>query len=279
MRNSRLAILLALLGALPLWGKTWTRSFEVHGRPEVHIAAHNAAISVQAWNQPNVQIEIVSRAWGSESNAFEADAHQSGNLISLQLRTPSQFFSFGGRSIHITVETPSPANLVLDSTNGALRVQGIAGELELNTTNGSIHTRDTSGELRSYTTNGAIQISGGNGNIRAHTTNGSLRLRGRLSGLQAQSSNGSMHIVAEEGSRVSSRWTLTSGNGSIHLRLPRDLSARLETRTGLGSAHCSLPLKQNTSNNSISRHELSGTLNQGGGVIAIRTGNGSVRID
>ncbi len=260
MHFRRIAIWLALF-SLPLAAKTWSRTFAVHGQPALHVSTDNAAITVQAWSRAEVQVQVVSRAWGSSSDQFNAEASQSGNLISVLVRTPHHFFSFGGESIHITVETPSPARLALHSSNGAIHVMDVAGELELSTSNGSIHARHAGGE------------------VRATSSNGSVHLDGRIQTLLARTSNGSIHIVAQPGSSVSSRWTLTSGNGSIHLQLPSDLSAQVEAHTGLGSIHCGLPLHGSQAVGHIGRHELHGTLNRGGPVIALRSGNGSISIN
>src|SRR5487761_911246 len=109
MRLRWLALFASLWLALPLAAETWTRSFTVKGEPTLHISADAASITVRAWSRREVRIRIVSHAWGGASARMQANAHQSGNLISLRVRKRNPFVFFGGANMRIVVESPSPA--------------------------------------------------------------------------------------------------------------------------------------------------------------------------
>jgi hypothetical protein len=70
-------------------------------------------------------------------------------------------------------------------------------------------------------------------------------------------------------------WELNSGDGSISLRLPRELLADIDLRTGDGHINANLPVTVNFLNG---HHEMHGKLNGGGAPISVRTGDGSINI-
>ena len=90
------------------------------------------------------------------------------------------------------------------------------------------------------------------------------------------SGDGPVLVVVDPGSRVSDEWRLTTGDGSLTLRVPRDLRADLDATTGDGHISSDLPISMS---GTISGHSLHGRLNGGGGALTLHTGDGSIRIE
>ena len=83
------------------------------------------------------------------------------------------------------------------------------------------------------TTNGAIRVDGVQGVARLRTTNGSISVLGKLAGLEAATTNGSVESTFE--SLPSQRVEMKTTNGSVTAKLPEDLAARVEAETTNGS--------------------------------------------
>ena len=84
-----------------------------------------------------------------------------------------------------------------------------------------------------------------------------------------------MELEARHGSRLQSDWHVQTGDGSVRIRLPGDLSADLELHTGDGHISVDLPF---TVNGTQDEHERRGKLNGGGPLLTVRTGDGSINV-
>jgi hypothetical protein len=128
--------------------------------------------------------------------------------------------------------------------------------LALNTTNGGISIRDVDGEITFKTVNGGVKLVNLAGDVRGRTSNGGVDVD-----LDGPSWKG-------EGLDVE------TSNGGVHLRIPEQYSARLETGTVNGGFNIDFPL---TVQGRIDRH-IQADLGAGGAPIRVRTHNGGVKV-
>jgi hypothetical protein len=70
-------------------------------------------------------------------------------------------------------------------------------------------------------------------------------------------------------------WRIQTGDGSVRLRIPKNLAADVEAHTGDGSIHFPLPVMINSGK---SEHNFQGKLNGGGPALVLRTGDGSITV-
>jgi hypothetical protein len=75
---------------------------------------------------------------------------------------------------------------------------------------------------------------------------------------------------------MKSSWSFRSGDGGIRLRLPRDLAANLDAYTGDGHIDVDIPITMAAGR--FRGNNMRGTINGGGPLLSVRTGDGSVRI-
>jgi len=142
----------------------------------------------------------------------------------------------GGVSFEITI--PRSAELSLNSTNGAIEVDGIRGAALLRTTNGNITVERGSGSVDAETTNGAVRVElldvAPGRLLRFITTNGSIRadLPSNIAAdVDASTTNGTIHsdfpITTNDASNHTLRGRINGGgpelrakttNGSITIR-------------------------------------------------------------
>jgi len=70
-------------------------------------------------------------------------------------------------------------------------------------------------------------------------------------------------------------WALRSGDGSVTLRLPEAFAADLEIHTSDGHIDLGFPI---TVTGRMGSHEIKGKINGGGGLLSMRTGDGSIHV-
>lgn len=127
--------------------------------------------------------------------------------------------------------------------------------LDASTVNGGITVADAAGEVRAHTVNGPITVDARGGSLDAGTVNGSVRARlGPLA----------------PGATVA----LATTNGSVDALVPAALDAEVDLSTVNGRVASDLPLADRSGD----RRTLRGTLGAGGSRVALRTVNGSVRL-
>ena len=74
---------------------------------------------------------------------------------------------------------------------------------------------------------------------------------------------------------MSGSWTIHTGDGSVDLTLPDGFQANLDAHTNDGRISLGFPV---TVDGIISKSEVRGKINGGGGALTVRTGDGSIRL-
>ena len=255
----------------------WDKSYTVSTKPSLQVEVDDASVRVRACGGcRTVHIHVDAR--GGDLSHWQVTEMQGGNGIHFALKHREQRSLFGGgwhdRSPEVTIESPAEADLALRSGDGALQVAGLHGTLDIKTGDGAVQTEETSGPLRIHTGDGAVQVKRAEGTLNATTGNGALVLEGRFSQVDAHTGDGPVQVSLLPGSRLDASSTVTTGDGSIALRVPRDLRADVQVTNGDGAISNNLPLQ--TSSND--RHSLHGLMNGGGPTLRVRSGDGSIAL-
>lgn len=235
----------------------WNKHWSVGPNPELRIDAGDAAVVVEATETNTIEAHLTTRGYSIGPSGVRITDHQTGNSVEIYIRVPSMHFSFGNHSIRLEVRVPRQLTANIHTGDGSIRVHGLHGPLRVDTGDGSVEGDDLDGTLDAHSGDGSIDISGRFDNVQLHTNDGSVKLE------------------AAHGSKMQSDWRVQTGDGSVHVNLPSDLSADLELRTGDGHIRLDLPLTVSGSQN---EHEMRGKLNGGGPFLSIRTGDGSITV-
>jgi DUF4097 and DUF4098 domain-containing protein YvlB len=235
----------------------WNKHWSVGSNPELRINAGDAAVTVEAGETNAIDATLTTRGWSIGSSGVRVTEHQSGNSVEIDIKVPSMHFNFGNRSIRLEVRVPSELMANVHTGDGSIRLHGLHGPLRADTGDGSIQGDDLDGTLDANTGDGSVHISGRFDNVQLHTQDGSVELE------------------AKHGSRLQSDWRVQTGDGSVRVHLPGDLSADLELHTGDGHIRVDLPL---TVGGTQKEHEFRGKLNGGGPSLTVRTGDGSINV-
>lgn len=141
-------------------------------------------------------------------------------------------------SVSFRLSVPTVSSLSLKTTNGGIAIRDVDGDVDFRTVNGGVKLANLAGDVKGRTNNGGVDVDLDGAGWRG-------------AGLNVETSN-----------------------GGVHLRIPSQYSAQLETGTVNGGFNIDFPL---TVQGRIDR-EVNATLGSGGAPIRVRTHNGGVKV-
>jgi DUF4097 and DUF4098 domain-containing protein YvlB len=236
----------------------WSKTFEIAGQASLHVDSSDASIRIEPWEKNQVEATITSRGWGMGNNGIKVEDHQAGDSVDIRVRFPHHWVSIGDRSVKIEIRAPKRTVLNLHTGDGGIDVNGIVGDITADTGDGHIHIQDADGSLHATTGDGKIEA------------------RGRFDALYLKTGDGHIEASALSGSRMSGAWSLKTGDGSVTLRLPEAFAADVEIHTNDGHIDLGFPVEIS---GRMGSHEIKGKINGGGGLLSMRTGDGSIHVE
>ena len=253
-----LPVALAVL-SLPALADEWNKRFPIVGHAELQVTTNDGAVSVRAWDRKEIEARVTADGWKISPNQVQVIDRQAGDRVELEVRVHhSVVFGFGNRSVQVELQVPRDIRSEIRTGDGRITVEGLHGETNLTTGDGRIEAQSLDGTLE------------------ARTGDGRVRVQGRFDALNVHTGDGSVEVEASQGSKMTSEWTVRTGDGHVTLRLPSDFSAELDVRTGDGHIQSDLPV---TSTGRLGGdHTLRGKLNAGGPPLMIRTNDGSITL-
>jgi hypothetical protein len=262
-----------------------TRRFAVAGPPTLTIETFAGAIEVHSWDRPEIEVEIERRAMDqSLIEEMRIEATQDGDHVTFTVTGPTRYT--GGMTVGINISPQArlrvamPRNATLNaySRDGAITAEALAGTVVLRTDDGAIRGLRLSGDVQLRTADGAIRLEEIEGRLDVETGDGSLVIDGTFTALRARTLDGSVRATIRSGSRLEEDWEITTGDGSVVLRLPAEFDAELDASTGDGrvtSRHPGVLLEGEDRRREAART----TIGTGGRTLTVHSGDGSIQID
>ncbi len=248
--------------------KPFQQSYPLKAGGTLEVSNTNGGITVEAWDRPEVRVDAVKQIKAQSSARAEElakqihiDVQQAAGSLRIETKLPKSgdgFLSWlsgneASFSVTYTIHAPRDVVAKLVNRNGGLRLVGTQGRADLETVNGGITVERTKGAIEVETTNGSVNVVNAEGSLEGGTTNGS---------------------ITAQLSQVDGDISLATTNGSVKLTVPASLRANFDVATSNGSIQSDLAVQGGQS----TRKRLSGEANGGGGLLKVRTTNGSVRI-
>jgi DUF4097 and DUF4098 domain-containing protein YvlB len=274
-----------------------TKTFKVAGLPDVILDTFDGAIELHSWDRPEVEVEIEKRAMEqSLLDDIKIETQQKGDTVTVKVTGPTRA-EFRGVTVgvHISptarlrVAVPRHSNIQANSSDGSIRAEAIEGKLVLTTSDGSVTGTRLGGNIQVRSGDGSIRLDNVTGTLDIETTDGSIGLEAKPSVLKARTGDGAIRVTVEPDTTMTDNWELTTSDGSITLVLPGLFNAELDAETSDGSVRASHPLLEEEANrrgegeNERSRREsrrvLRSKLGDGGKLLRVRTGDGTIRIE
>ena len=270
-----------------------THPLKAGGTLEVH--TRNGGVEILGWEKDFV--EITGTKYGrspEELNRIDVQINAREDAISVKTVFPGPVRGASGARFVIRAPTHARVTLV-DTSNGAIRVEDLAEAGKLDTSNGSITVNRSRGPLTADTSNGAIRVAQTPGDLKLDTSNGRIEADDVRGAVTADTSNGSIRVtVVDPPPGASLRFDTSNGsievtlqslrdnpvlldssNGSITLRLPEAINAELHASTSNGSIQTDYPV---STVGEIKKSELRGRLGTGGQLLRVSTSNSNIRI-
>lgn len=207
-------------------------------------ASPNGAINVKGWSRGDTLVRTrVETHAPSQSEAASLATQVVVNAFGGEVRAtgPQRGGHDSSWSVSYEIFVPQTTDLTLKSTNGALSISDVRGQLRFEVTNGAVRLKRVAGDVSGTTSNGAItaDLAGG----------------------------------TWEGRQLE----LTTHNGAVTLALPTVYSAHIQAETGNGHIQSDFPITT-TLTGELKPHNLDFSVGGGGPLIHISTGNGAVRL-
>ncbi len=250
-------------------GPTETRddSFSVNGTATLVVNNDNGWIKVSTGTDDEVRIQATLRG----IDRIDYEVSQDGNTITVLAEIEQGWF-ISNVGVDITITTPVNTDVELETSNGAIELNGIEGTGTLRTSNGEIVLENMKGAFEGRTSNGKIEVDTLEGTAFLRTSNGGLDLQEVIGEVDAETSNGGISYSGDMIPGGDNR--LITSNGNVDVELMGTPSIKLDASTNNGDVTSELPITATTT----SDDHLVGTIGDGEADLYIESSNGDVTI-
>lgn len=239
------------------------------------IGSENGKIEALSTDRTDVSIEVTLQSPDLERlQLARVVAHRdSSDTLHVRVDWPDgKRKSNEGASISINL--PDARDITAHSSNGSITIAGLSGHADLKSTNGSIRVDTHDGSVYANTSNGKLFADRVSGDIEMYSSNGSITISDAFGPIRAESSNGSAVVTTTPGNAGPVR--IRTSNGPITLNIGEGLEGILKCDTSNG--RITLTQLPNAQLIESSNHRAEIRLGDGDEISALRTSNGSVRV-
>lgn len=177
-------------------------------------------------------------------------------------------------SADFTVEIPRGVKLVASTGNGDVSIRNVGGEVRGSSGNGEVTIDGASGSVVASSGNGDIRVDRAGGPVKANTGNGSIRVGTAKGPVSANTGNGRIDVDMASLSDDDDM-TFNTGNGSINVTAPANLSAVIDSNVAYNKFETDFPLSVA---GRFTTQRIQGTIGGGGRRMRFSTGNGRVSL-
>src|SRR5688572_1178856 len=275
-----------------------TLTFKVSGQPQVVLDTFDGAIELHSWDRPEVEVEIEKRAMEQALiDEIKVESSQKNGVVTVKVTGPSRA-EFRGVTIgmHISptarlrVAVPRNSNVEATSGDGSIRAEAIEGKLLLTTSDGSVSGTRLGGDIQIRSGDGSIRLDNVTGRLDLETTDGSIGIDAKPTVLKARTGDGSIRATIEPDTVMADNWDLSTSDGTVVLTLPGAFNGELDAETSDGVVRTAHPLLDDVNagerrdgedreERRERRRTLRSKIGDGGKVLRIRTGDGTIRIE
>ena len=268
-----ISILFFVAGQARAAEATFDRALTVSGK--VDLKVETGAGYIHLTHGSDTRLHVFGRihsSWGADSSkvaeiASHPPIEQTGNII----RIGTSLNNLHNISIDYEIEAPAGALVDAETGSGDINDDGAGVNSKFSTGSGSIHLTGVAGGFSAETGSGSIYAEqAGSGDVKAETGSGSIELRNLNGALKAETGSGSIKI----GGTPTAPWKIETGAGSVEF-WSGNASFTLDAETGMGGVQVD---RQISAGQEQSRREVKGKFGDGGPLVKIETGMGSIHI-
>lgn len=281
MRHALLFALVVVASPALAAPRVWDESWAVGPRPDVHVQVDDGHVRLHAGPAGRVRahVEYSLKHWGLVIGTGEPSVvfEHKDDQVWITARDPRGIGVIGAVDEKFTVDVTVPEEVLLTvrTDDGAVDCEPLKGRFTFETGDGAVRAHGLRGDMDISSGDGRVVLDDLEGRLHARTGDGHLSVTGRFDVLDLRAGDGRIDASARPGSKVTTAWSVETGDGAVTLRVPSDIAALLDVRTQDGSIIVELPI---TTQGRMSRRELVGELNGGGPPLRVRTADGSITL-
>jgi hypothetical protein len=234
----------------------FTEEYQTVNVSQLRVSTVNGQMELYGWNGSTVAVNAVKRTRmdREELDKVTISVTEEDDTLVIEAIPDSDASSWVSIDMNIKVPSSVTVNQVT-TTNGAIQLSKVKGNVSLVTSNGAIVVNDLDGYVSATTSNGHITVENTTGVSFLQTSNGG---------------------ITAEVAAIQDDLDIITSNGQIIVSLSPAINAELDLKTSNGRISLSgISLTNATYND---RHTM-GTLGEGGPVITIQTSNGNITIN
>jgi hypothetical protein len=235
----------------------WRHTWNVGSRPEFEFRSNDAGIDIAARSGSAIEAFVQTNGYHISDSDVRVTQRQDGDRVQLEVHVAPHHLMFGVYTLKVVVTLPENTRLHVNTSDGHIRVEGVKADSRLESGDGSVE---------------ALRFDG---NLWAHTGDGHIKAEGRFDLLNLSTGDGHIDLDVDSRSKLSGSWEIHTRDGSVRATIPSDLTADMDVDTGDGHIDSDIPV---TVQGSLSRNRLRGTMNGGGPLFRIHTGDGSIHL-
>jgi len=274
------SFLRSLLAGVPWSERAETEEITTLASPKSGLLrVHNANGRTRVIGEDRGDIEVralkVARAECAEAAGELLDSirliHGNGNALELEIDVPRKWNRRG--HVNLELRVPRGTSVEIIASNGRIGIESLRAAVRARSSNGAVDICDVVGDIEISTSNAKVCCCNTRGRLVARSSNGKIELEEHCGSIDASTSNGliraSMEGMGEEGVQ------LATSNGRIVLELPEKVDAEVDIRVDNGVIRNDRKLCKAARERS---GQLRGRLGEGGAPIKLRTSNGSISL-
>lgn len=177
--------------------------------------------------------------------------------------------------VDFTVSLPKGVRLLVSTGNGDVDVRGAGSDVEASSGNGEVTVNGAGGYVEASSGNGNIRVDHAGDHVEANSGNGDIVVTTARGPVSAHSGNGRINVEMAALANDKDDMDFNTGNGSIEVTFPANLSARIEANVNRNGFDTDFPIQLPGGWNS---DHIRGTIGNGGPRIRFSTGNGHISI-
>lgn len=245
-------------------------------------------VDVRVHDLDEVRIEAEARGRNSDRVIFTLECadddvrfevHVEGWLTGL----------FGGMDVRSRIWVPRQYSLVLRTSGGDARVDGITGNIDLETSGGDVTVSQITGRAGITTSGGHLELEHLDGCLRARSSGGNTHLRDVFGDIDLRASGGRLAIDGVDGA-VSARLSggstsivflgdpkgeIKSSGGSIDIRIHEEANFDLDAKSSGGKVKLDVELDREWSRDA---HRVYGRRGRRGSRLKLRSSGGDIHV-
>jgi len=252
------------------------------------VRSSRGTVDVRTHDLEEVRVEAEARGRNAERVIFTLE--HAGDDVRFEVHTEGWLTGlFGGIDVRSRIWVPRQYSLVLRSSGGDARVDGITGNVDLQTSGGDTTVSRITGRAGIHTSGGNLELEHLDGCVRARSSGGTTLLRDVFGDADVRTSGGNLQIDGIDGcveARLSGGNTsivflgnpsgdIRSNGGSVDVRLHEDANFDLDAKSNGGKVHLDVELDREWQKE---KHRVYGRRGQRGARLKIRTNGGDVHV-